>query len=140
MPRRALCAAFMPPIVRPRLCPVVHSAVHASTRSVRRSILRVQGKTVHGVQQTPRHLRHLIGGRRQLGRSGGGCLHQFPHPLHCHHHRLRSRSLFFHRRIDFVGYFIQPGRGSRDLRGAVRLLVGRRPNFLRELVNLRHHV
>ena len=107
----------------------------------RRSPFRLlQGEAVHGVQQFARHLRHLLGRGRQFGRTRSGLLHQFAHALHGLDHRLRAGGLLFDRGVDLVRDFVQARGGARDLRRAVRLLVGGRADFLRELVNLGDHV
>src|SRR5207248_1558368 len=100
----------------------------------------IQNKTVHAVKQIAREFQHLFGSGRKLSSAGGGLLHQFTHLVHGSNNGLRTRGLFFDRGVDFLRNFREAAGGLGDLRGAHRLLVGRRADFLGELVDFGDYV
>src|SRR6267378_8247529 len=111
-----------------------------TARSGRLWYMLLQNKAIHAVQEVAGKLQHLLGGRRKLGRTRGGLLHEFAHLVHRTHDGLRSGSLFLDGGINFLRNFGEATSGLGNLRRTHRLLVGRRANLLREFVDFGHHI
>src|SRR6266566_5240755 len=90
----------------------------------------VENKAVHAVAQIAREFQHLFGGSRQFGRAGSGLLNQLAHLIHGANDRLRTGSLLFNRRVDFLRDFGKPAGGLGDLRGGLRGFFRKFANFV----------
>src|SRR5882672_9752899 len=104
------------------------------TAGVPRSIAG-KNEAVHAVKQVAGKLQHLLCSSGQLGRARSGLLDQLAHFVHGTNDGLGAGSLLFDGGVNLLGNFRKPASGFGNLRGANRLFVGGRTDFLRELVN-----